>query len=166
MTDGQTEKKLWHSSISHDQALKSASHVPRRCLNGTSHIPPITQNTATRPTLHRIRLSTLTSSYRHLANSFTFVNDATYTVCCPGISVGVDFPPLHIYQSVFREWPICYCLWLLSTRNIVTPEFIHIQPNRTLQVRIVPDPYAFSHTRFHIPIFTYLYRPSPEREIS
>jgi len=56
--------------------------------------------------------------------------------------------------------------WLLSTRIIITPEFTHIQLNRTLQMRIVPDPYTFSYIRFHKLIVTYLYRPSLEREIS
>ena len=94
-------KTLAFLHISRSSAIKSASNFTIPCYKGDTSTA-LHKNTATRLTLHQIRLSTLTSSYRHLANSFTFVNDATHTVCRPGISVGVEFPPLHIYLSVFR----------------------------------------------------------------
>jgi len=42
---------------------------------------------------------------------------------------------------------------------------LNILTYRTLQVRIVPDPYTFLYIRFQKPIVIYLYRPSLEREM-
>ena len=104
---------------------KIPTTVPQR------HFPPSHKNTATMPTLHQIRLATLTGSYRHLANSFMIVIEhntqyVSWDKCWCGIPAAT-----HLCLSMMAHVLLTVsCCW--ARKKIVTLEFIHTQPNRTL----------------------------------
>ena len=95
-----------YPSSSAANARVMSFHIPRKT---NAHASRSTLKNATRH-LHQNCLCTLTSSYRHLANNYTLLLNAstTYTICWPGVefsytSICLSFGN-SLYMYVIQRW--------------------------------------------------------------